>query len=163
LTDFRIRRARADDAAACAAIYAPFVTDTWISFETQPPSAGEMLKRISAWGGTYGWLVAVRGMAVIGYAYGSPHRSRDAYSSSCDVAVYVDPSMARRGVGTALYSALLPMLKDRYHAAFAGISLPNDPSIALHKSFGFEQVGVYKEVGWKLEDWRDVSWWQLLL
>ena len=63
----------------------------------------------------------------------------------------------------ALYSALLPMLKDRYHAAFAGISLPNDPSIALHKSFGFEQVGVYKEVGWKLEDWRDVSWWQLLL
>ena len=60
MTDFRIRRARADDAAACAAIYAPFVTDTWISFETQPPSAGEMLKRISAWGGTYGWLVAVR-------------------------------------------------------------------------------------------------------
>jgi phosphinothricin acetyltransferase len=100
---------------------------------------------------------------VTGYAYGSPHRSRAAYASSCDVAVYVDPAFARRGIGRALYGALLPRLAERFHAAFAGIALPNDASVGLHEATGFTPVGVYREVGWKMDGWRDVGWWQRLL
>lgn len=163
MTQYRIRRARADDAAGCAALYAPFVTDTWVSFETEPPTASEMLRRIRDYGQSHGWLVAVKGTEVIGYAYGSPHRTRAAYGSSCDIAVYVAPAHARQGIGRALLSELLPMLKERFHAAFAGIALPNDASIALHEACGFIPVGVYREVGWKMDGWRDVSWWQRLL
>ena len=99
-----------------------------------------------------------------GYAYGSSHGTRAAYSSSCDVAVYVDPAHSRQGIGRALYGELLPLLATKgYHAAFAGIALPNDASIGLHEAMGFTPVGIYREVGWKLGGWRDVGWWQRLL
>lgn len=160
-----IRPAEAADAAACAAIYAPFVTDSWISFETDPPGPGEMARRIADYGASHGWLVAqTPDGQIAGYAYGSPHRARAAYATSADVAIYVDPAFARRGVGKALYGALLPLLKDRgCHAAFAGIALPGAASIALHEAMGFTPVGIYREVGWKLGGWRDVGWWQRLV
>jgi L-amino acid N-acyltransferase YncA len=160
-----IRPANAQaDAVACAAIYAPFVTDNWVSFELDPPSADEMAKRIADCGASHAWLIAEVAGEVTGYAYGSPHRARAAYASSCDVAVYVDPAYSRQGIGRALYSALLPLLADKgYHAAFAGIALPNEPSIALHEAVGFTPLGVYREVGRKLGAWRDVGWWQRLL
>ena len=151
------------DAAACAAIYAPFVTESWISFELEPPTADEMAARIADYGASHAWLVAEQDGRVAGYAYGSPHRSRAAYASSCDVAVYVDPAFARRGIGRALYGALLPRLAERFHAAFAGIALPNNASVGLHEAMGFTPVGTYREVGWKLGGWRDVGWWQRLL
>jgi len=123
-----------------------------------------MGERISKYGASHAWLVAERDGAVAGYAYGSPHRERAAYSSSCDVAVYVDPVHARQGIGRALYAQLLPLLATRgFHAAFAGIALPNEGSVALHETMGFTPVGIYREVGWKLGGWRDVGWWQRLL
>ena len=159
-----IRPATADDAAACRAIYAPFVTDNWVSFELQVPTVVEMQSRIAANSASHGWLIAEIGNCVAGYAYGSPHRTREAYQTSCDVAVYVDPAFSRRGVGRALYDALLPILKERgFHAAFAGIALPNPASIRLHEALGFSALGVYREVGWKMGAWRDVGWWQRLL
>ena len=159
-----IRRAVADDAAACAAIYAPFVSDSWVSFELDPPDAASMGERIAKHGVSYAWLVAEVDGAVAGYAYGSPHRERAAYASSCDVAVYVDPTHARHGLGRALYAELLPLLAGKgFHAAFAGIALPNAASIGLHEAMGFTPVGIYREVGWKLGGWRDVGWWQRLL
>jgi L-amino acid N-acyltransferase YncA len=160
----RLRHATSHDALACRDIYAPFVSDSWVSFEDEPPSADEMAARIADYGATHGWWVAEADGRIAGYAYGSPHRTRSAYRTSCDVAVYVDPAYARRGVGRILYDALLTQLKDNgLHAAFAGIALPNDASIALHQACGFTPVGVYHEVGWKLGGWRDVSWWQRLL
>lgn len=123
-----------------------------------------MAARIAAYGATHGWLVAEVDGTVAGYAYGSPHRSRAAYATSCDVGIYIDPAFARRGLGRALYAALLPSLKDRgYHAAFAGIALPNVPSVRLHEAAGFTPVGIYREVGWKMDGWRDVEWWQRVL
>lgn len=153
----------ARDAAGCAAIYAPFVTDGWTSFEIAPPDAAEMARRIGDYGTTHAWLVAERDGDIVGYAYGSQHRTRAAYATSCDVAVYVDPAATRGGVGRALYRALLPILADKYHAAFAGITLPNEASIALHEAMGFVPVGIYREVGWKMDGWRDVGWWQKIL
>jgi L-amino acid N-acyltransferase YncA len=160
----QIRSARPADAEACRAIYAPYVTDSWVSFEEVPPTPDEMVARIGDYGASHGWWIAEFDGRVVGYAYGSQHRTRGAYKSSCDVAVYVDAAFARRGVGRALYSALLPQLKGAgYHAAFGGIALPNAASIVLHQACGFTPVGVYHEVGWKLGGWRDVSWWQRLL
>ncbi len=123
-----------------------------------------MARRIAEYGASHGWLVAEVDGVLAGYAYGSPHRTRAAYASSCDVAVYVDPGHTRKGLGRALYAALLSMLADKgYHAAFAGIALPNEASIGLHEAMGFTPVGIYREVGWKLGAWRDVGWWQLRL
>lgn len=159
-----IRPAASADAARCAEIYAPYVTDTWVSFERDPPDATEMARRIENYGASHGWLVAEVEGDIAGYAYGSPHRTREAYATSADVAVYLDATFARSGVGRRLYQALFPILKDRdVHAIFAGIALPNDASIGLHQAMGFTPVGIYREVGWKMGGWRDVGWWQRLL
>ena len=159
-----VRSATVADAARCAEIYAPFVTDSWVSFELDAPDSEQMAGRITGILQSHDWLVAEREGAVLGYAYGSEHRTRAAYQTSCDVAVYDDPAYKRRGIGRLLYEALLPRLKDRnIHAAFAGIALPNQASIALHRAMGFDPVGTYREVGWKMGGWRDVTWFQRLL
>ncbi|MEQ1726627.1 MAG: arsinothricin resistance N-acetyltransferase ArsN1 family B [Sphingopyxis sp.] len=160
----RIRAATVDDAARCAEIYAPYVTDSWVSFERDPPDTTEMARRIAGYGASHAWLVLEHEQRVAGFAYGSPHRTREAYQTSCDVAVYIDPAFSRQGFGRAIYAELLLILKAREcHAAFAGIALPNDASIALHEAMGFTPVGIYREVGWKMGGWRDVGWWQRLL
>jgi len=122
-----------------------------------------MARRIDEYGKSHSWLAAELGGVVAGYAYGSPHRARAAYASSCDVAVYVDPACIRQGVGRKLYTALTVRLREQYHAAFAGIALPNEASVGLHEAMGFTPVGIYREVGWKMGAWRDVGWWQRLL
>lgn len=152
------------DAAACAAIYAPYVAGSPASFEEVAPGGDEMAERMRRVRATHPWLVAERDGRVAGYAYASPHRERAAYRWACDVAVYVDPADHRRGVGRALYEALLPLLRAQgFHMAVAGITLPNAASVGLHEALGFEPVGVYREIGWKDGAWRDVGWWQLRL
>jgi L-amino acid N-acyltransferase YncA len=153
------------DAAACAAIYRPYVEDTAISFESVPPSAAEFAERIATTSERYPWLVDEDDDgAVAGYAYASPHNPRAAYRWAVDVAVYVDGSRHRRGTGRRLYEALFERLRELgYHVACAGVTLPNDASVGLHESLGFEPVGTYRRVGWKAGEWHDVGWWQLEL
>ncbi len=151
------------DAAACAAIYAPYVEGP-ISFEERAPDAAELAVRIGAHGSTHAWLVAERDGEVVGYAYACPHRQRTAYRWSVDVSVYVAPGHVGDGVGRALYRALFERLRAQgFRMAFAGITLPNPASVALHESLGFARVGTMREVGWKAGAWRDVGWWQLEL
>jgi L-amino acid N-acyltransferase YncA len=152
----------ARDAPACAAIYAPYVEDSVISFEIQAPSAYEMAERIETIGATHPWLVAERDGRVAGYAYASPHHARAAYRWAADVTVYVDRAHHRAGVGRALYGALFELLRSqRLRIACAGITLPNDASVGLHEALGFVPVGVYRNIGWKDGSWHDVGWWQL--
>jgi L-amino acid N-acyltransferase YncA len=159
-----LRPAERRDAEQIASLYAPIVRDTFISFETEPPSADIMANRIDAIQQRYPWLVAVRGEAILGYAYASEHRQRAAYRWSVDVTAYVAESARRQGVGRQLYTALIAMLRAQgFHAAFAGIALPNPASVALHEAVGFVPVGVYKEVGFKSGAWRDVGWWGLAI
>lgn len=158
----RIRSADpAGDAAACAAIYAPFVTDSVISFENEPPGEAEMSARIEALGGRYPWLVAESRGRVLGYAYASPHRERSAYRWAADVAIYVAPEHQGRGIGRALYEALFELVGAQgVRMACAGITLPNEASVALHVKVGFQLVGTYRRIGWKLGGWHDVAWYQ---
>lgn len=140
------------------------MTDSASSFEERAPTAEEFVRRIERTARTHPWLVAEDGEAVIGFAYGCPHRERAAYRWAADVSVYVAPEHHRRGVGRALYGSLLPLLvRQGLHVACAGITLPNDASVALHESFGFTPVGVYRRIGFKRGKWWDVGWWELEL
>ncbi|HET6449258.1 MAG TPA: arsinothricin resistance N-acetyltransferase ArsN1 family B [Conexibacter sp.] len=154
----------ARDAAACAAIYAPFVLDTAVSFEEAAPTAEQFATRIARLAATHPWLVCERDGAIAGFAYGSPHRERAAYRWAADVSVYVAPAHQGQGVGRTLYEALFERLRtQRLRIACAGITLPNPASVGLHESLGFELVGIYRGIGWKAGAWRDVGWWQLRL
>jgi phosphinothricin acetyltransferase len=156
-----IRDALADDAERCAAIYAPYVRDTPISFESEPPAAEEMAARIAAAQRAHAWLVLEDDGGVAGYAYGAPFMARAAYQWATAVSVYLDPSRHRTGGGRVLYEALFERLAARGHrTALAGIALPNDASTGLHRALGFELVGTYRRVGWKLGRWHDVAWYQ---
>ncbi len=161
----RIRHADPSrDAAACAAMYAPYVRDTAVSFEEHPPDAAAMEERIKVTEELYPWLVAERDGELAGYVYASQHRQRAGYRWAVDVGIYVAATHRRQGVGTVLYEALLPLLaRQGIRSACAGITLPNPASVALHESSGFELVGVYRRIGWKAGAWRDVGWWQCQL
>lgn len=152
------------DAIACAAIYRPHVEGSAVSFEEVAPDAAAMAARIEVIQATHPWLVAEDGGEVRGFAYGCRHRERAAYRWAADVSVYVEEVARGAGVGRALYAELLVRLRAAgLETACAGITLPNEPSVALHESFGFEPVGVYRRIGWKDGAWRDVGWWQLQL
>lgn len=165
MSDLFIRDADpARDAAACAAIYAPHVEGSAVSFEEQAPSAEELAARIERTLATHPWLVAEREGRVVGYAYATTYNERPAYRWSASVSVYVASEFRGHGVGRALYTALFERLRERgFRMACAGITLPNEASVALHESLGFEQVGFNRHIGWKHGAWRDVGWWQLEL
>jgi L-amino acid N-acyltransferase YncA len=159
-----IRHATEADAAEIAATYAPYVGDTAISFEVAAPSTDAMRERIRSLVATYPWLVCADQTEVRGYAYASRHHERAAYQWSIDVSVYVRADAHRRGIGRALYAALLRLVVAQgFYNAYAGITLPNPASVGLHESFGFRPVGVYRCVGHKLGAWHDVGWWALEL
>jgi len=157
-----IRVATPDDAAAVTAIYAPVVIETAISFEMMPPAVDVMRERIATTLRSFPWLVCEDTVRQVnGYAYASRHRERPAYRWSVDTTVYVRADARGQGVGKALYQALLEQLAQLgYFQAFAGITLPNAASVALHERVGFTPLGVYRNVGFKLQAWHDVGWWQ---
>lgn len=159
-----IKLATESDVEGILAIYAPFVRDTAVSFETVVPSLESFRTRFNEIRETYPWLVAEVDGAIAGYAYASPHRSRSAYRWSTDVAVYVDPKYHRKNIGRSLYIRLFEILRQQgFYNAFAGIALPNPASIRLHEALEFTKVGVYKNVGYKLSKWHNVAWYQLEL
>jgi L-amino acid N-acyltransferase YncA len=149
------------DAAACAAIYAPSVEGSIVSFEVSAPDAGEMEDRMRTYQETHPWLIAERGGEVVGYAYAAVFNPRPSYRWTSWVSVYVAAAEHGRGHGRALYEALFERMRAQgLRTAMAGITLPNPASVALHESLGFEQVGLLREIGWKEGQWLDVGWWQ---
>jgi L-amino acid N-acyltransferase YncA len=157
-----IRLATKDDASQIAAIYRPFCVDNCVSFETEAPGPDEMSARIDKIRARFPWLVDVRDGLVAGYAYASPHRERSAYRWVVEVTVYIHEKYRGKGVGRALYAELFKRLRDQgLYRAYAGILIPNPASQSFHESMGFEFVGVYKKVGYKLGAWLDVGWWVL--
>jgi phosphinothricin acetyltransferase len=155
-----IRLAADEDAGQVLAIYGPFCR-THVSFEAEPPSPDEMRRRIAALAGKLPWLVCDDAGKMLGYAYASAYRARAAYQWSVEVSAYVADRQRRRGVGRALYTALLRVLAVQgFVNAYAGVALPNPASVGLHEAVGFTPVGVYRGVGYKLGAWHDVGWWE---
>jgi len=157
-----IRLAAAGDAAALSALYAPYVTGSAVSFETEPPGEADFRARIEAGAGLHPWLVACdeRG-GLLGYASASPFRPRPAYRFTVETSVYLAQDAVGRGIGGELYRRLLDTLERQGFAqAIGAITLPNPASVALHERLGFERAGTYRNVGWKLGRWHSVGLWQ---
>lgn len=159
-----VRPAEARDAAALAEIYAPSVRERPTSFELQAPDAAEMAARLAKVNTTWPWLVAEEGGQVLGYCYASAFAERAAYRWSVTTTAYVREGSQRRGIGRAMYAHLFEILRRQGAVmAFAGVTLPNEPSVGLHRAMGFEPVGVYPRAGFKLGRWWDVAWFGLAL
>ena len=159
-----VRPASEADVPALLAIYRPYVERTAISFETSVPSLEEFARRIRTATVGWAWLVAELDGECVGYAHGSAHRERAAYRWSVETSAYVREGWQRRGIGRRLYAELLEALaKKGFCNAYAGMTLPNAGSEALHRSVGFEPIGVFRRIGWKFDRWHDVKWMQRTL
>jgi len=159
-----IRLACEADAAAMLAIYAPYVRDSAISFETESPSEEEFRQRIRSALEVGLWLLCEAGGSVLGYAYAGRFHARRAYQWTVEVTAYVRPDQHRKGVGYGLYTSLLGCLAlQGFRAAVGVIALPNPASVGLHERMGFAPAGVLRAVGYKHGRWHDVGWWQRAL
>jgi L-amino acid N-acyltransferase YncA len=165
MTDALLIRAATDtDAASLLTIYRPFVETTAVSFETVAPTVDEFAARITKANVDWNWLVAERHGQCVGYAYASSHRERRAYRWSVEVSAYVHPDQHGQGIGKALYRELFSELVGKgFCNAYAAITLPNEGSVALHRSVGFEFIGTFKSVGRKFGRWHDVAWFHRVL
>ena len=161
---YSIRLVSTEDAQALLEIYAPFVLNTAVSFETEVPDLTIFQTRIVEYGSKAPWLVAEDSGEILGYAYATGHRSRGAYRWTQEVTVYVHPNHRKKGVARALYTQLLECLKELgYTQALGIITLPNEASIQFHRSLGFHHLGDMEKIGYKLGRWHTTSWWALQL
>lgn len=159
-----IRPAIASDASGILEIYTPIVERTAITFETKVPDLEEVERRIEQINSRHIWLVMVDNHSIIGYAYASQHRKREAYDSTCEVSVYVHEQHRKKKVAKNLYTLLFHVLKKMgYCLALAGITIPNEISESFHQNMGFGAFADYKKVGFKHEKWHDTRWYELAL
>ena len=160
--DKKIRLAREGDFDSILEIYAPFITDTVITFEYEVPTQAEFAKRIKDIQIKYPWLICAVDGNVVGYAYASQFNERSAYDWSVDFSIYIKPEFQGKNLGKALYFALLELLKlQGYYNAYAGVTLPNIKSEGLHQAFGFKEAGIFYNAGFKFGDWYHVKWFEL--
>lgn len=156
-----LRFATEQDAPALAAIYRPYVETTSVSFEYKAPSDAEFSARIHDFSAFFPYLVWEQDGKPLGYAYAHRVAAREAYQWGAELSVYLAPEATRRGIGSALYRAMLSLLKEQgILVAYACITRPNAPSDALHAAFGFTAAGIWKNAGFKQGAWHDVGWFQ---
>lgn len=154
-----IRPAELGDAQEMLAIYAPYVLETTVSSEYQPPDMQEFCRRIQTFSEKLPWLICEIDGKAAGYGYASPHRTRAAYQWSVETSIYVAPDFHRHGIARALYSALFELLRMQgYYNIYVGITSPNERSIKFHKAMGFIISGAYQNSMYKFGQWRDVLW-----
>lgn len=160
-----IRYVNSQDIEAITNIYNDFVVNSTATFEEKPVTTEEMSQRVGKIQSySLPWIVMVEGEKVLGYAYAGLWNNRSAYRNTTEASVYVSPNALGKGIGKALYSHLISILaKRRIRNVLGVVSLPNDASIALHQSLGFQKVGEFKKVGLKFGELIDVSYWQLEL
>jgi L-amino acid N-acyltransferase YncA len=163
--EVQIRSASIQDAEEIAAIYAPYIRATDITFEETEVSAAEMAERIQAvQGASLPWLVMTEQQRVLGYAYASPWHKRSAFRHTVESSIYLDAKAQGRGLGKLLYTELLNQLRAcGKHSVIGAVALPNDASVQLHEQLGFKQVGELHQAGYKLGRWVNLGYWQLML
>ena len=154
-----IRLVKPDDSEAILRIYAPYVRNTTISFETEVPSVFEFAGRIAETGSRFPYLVLTDSEAVVGFAYAANHNVRRAYRFDANLSLYLDPAYQGSGIAALFYSCFLDILRTLgYYTVYAIIALPNDRSVRFHQKFGFSCVGTFRNAGYKLGEWHDVLW-----
>lgn len=157
----KIRIAKVEDAKEILEIYAPYILNTAVSFEQVVPVVEEFENRIADTIDLFPYLVYEQDGEILGYAYAGKHGVRHAFLYSVNVSVYVSENQQGKGIGKILYEKLFEIIKEQgYYTAFSAITAENEKSIAMHKKFGFEQVGYFKNVGYKFDRWLDLVWLQ---
>ncbi|HUH55664.1 MAG TPA: GNAT family N-acetyltransferase [Rhodanobacter sp.] len=156
-----IRTARAEDAAAIHAIYAPSITHGVATFETELPGVDVMADRIRTRLQHYPWLVWEEAGEVLAYAYAGRFRERAAYDWIAETSIYVRDDAQRRGIARRLYGVLLEVMREQGLTQAVGvITLPGTVSVAMHETMGFTPAGVWRQSGYKMGQWWDVGVWQ---
>ncbi len=154
-----IRTVDIDDSADILRIYSHYILNTAYTFEVDVPTISQFTKRVAEISREYPFIVYVKDGKTVGYAYASKHKERAAYCYDVDVSVYLDTEYLGAGIGTKLYDMLIEMLKKQgFYNAYAGITVPNERSVELHKKYGFEDIGVFKKTGYKFNKWYGVQW-----
>lgn len=159
-----IRLAEKRDVSGILEIYTPFILDTSVTFEEEVPSEESFWERMQGIMAELPYLVCEIDGRVAGYAYASGYRSRASYRWSKEVSVYVHPDFQRRKVAHALYTSLNEMVRYQGIAdLLAIITMPNEPSVSFHENFGYVKCGEFSKVGYKLNQWQNVGWFELFL
>lgn len=160
-----IRAVKLDDAGAVCRIYNHYVENTIITFEEEPVSVEQMRVRIAEiHANALPWIAYCEAGAMVGYAYAGKWKSRSAYRHSVESTVYVEKDRIGQGIGSALYAELLSRLRQvSVHTVVGGIALPNEASVRLHERLGFRKMAHFSQIGFKLNRWIDVGYWQLIL
>lgn len=154
-----IRLARVEDAPAILEIYAPYVTDTVISFEYEVPTGEEFTQRVRDISALHPYLVWEEKGRLLGYAYAHPYAARPAYQWGAELTVYLRPEARRRGIGTKLYGAMLDLLRlQGVRTVYGCITAENEASVAMHRALGFREGGLFRNAGYKQGRWLDVLW-----
>ncbi len=163
MSDLEIRPARREDVPAINDLYNLFVADTAVTFDIEPSSLEQRLTWFEQFSetGARRLMVVENSDAVAGYAGTLQFRTKPAYRTSVEMTIYVHPEFKGRGVGSKLYEGLFDALEgEEVHRAYAGITLPNEPSVILHERAGFRHIGTYSQVGFKLGRYWDVAWYE---
>ena len=160
----KIRSALSSDASSILDIYAPYIANTAVSFETEVPTVEDFTRRIMGNQEFCPWLVYESYGLIAGYAYASKHRDRAAYQWSLESSVYVNEGFRQQGIATKLYQTLFRILKYQgCRNLYAGITLPNEKSVNFHQKMGFSKIADYKNIGYKFNSWHTVGWYELQL
>ena len=164
MQNVQIRMAEIDDAREILAIYEPYVLETAITLTSQVPSLEQVAQTMLDVKRKYPYLVCCVREKIAGFAFASRMRPHDAYNWNAELTIYISPLHHGRGIATALYTALFQILRlQGFHNLYALITLPNEASVALHRHFGFAEVAVLRQSGFKLGKWRDVLWMEYRL
>lgn len=159
---YTIRPAKAADAAALLEIYAPYVKQTAVTFEYEVPSVEEFAQRIEAISSFYPYLVCEADGVILGYAYAQRHKERAAYQWNAELSIYIAQDVCQKGIGTALYGALIELLLLQGVQNFYGcVTMPNEASDALHRKMGFSPCSIWHHAGYKLGKWHDIAWYEM--
>jgi phosphinothricin acetyltransferase len=159
----RVRYGETRDAPALNDLYNHYILTTPITFDLEPWSPEQRLRWVEGFNqdGPHRLVVAERDGVLLGYASSHQFREKAAYSTTVETSIYCRQDVKGKGIGSLLYGALFEALKDEpLHLAVAGITLPNDASVAIHQRFGFQPVGVYHAVGRKFDQYWDVGWYE---
>lgn len=156
-----IRMAELGDAAAIAAIYAPYVAETTFSFEYTPPTGEEMRCRMERIMKQFPWFVAEENGSIVGYAYADSNFERAAYKWGADLAVYVAPEAHGSGIGRDLYERLLHILGQQgYCVVYGVVTGENEGSCRFHEAMGFTLTAEFPKTGWKFGRWCSTLWYE---
>lgn len=161
---FTIREITLSDCGEALAVYAPYVERTAYTFEYTVPGPEEFAEKIKTITAQYPWLVCEYNGKIVGYAYGSTHRARIAYRWSPESTVYISEAFHGLGIARILYEALFDMLRlQGFKNVYASVLTSNERSNKLHFALGFQEIGIFNKVGYKLGQWHDNRWFQLHL